>query len=451
MTESTKPNLSLGTPPGKLAETRHRGNRVFHGVLVLMQISTFVGVVYLLMQPRLARNTAVSSRQVKELQDAAIALEDRSLPAEAAQVWREYLEVDPSGDDRAAVLYRMGCLMIDAEDYGGAAAAFIQADQRLEDDDELKDKIGPPLVECLRKLGRYGEVGRELSRQVEVDGAERSQTKVLATFAGESFTEADLDRTIEKRVDQMLAFQTGSTQPFTRDQLLAEFASPDARQALLQEILQRELFSRRARDLKLDRDPAFVQARDSLISDMLANQFLRRELNTIQPTEVDLESFFIANQADYRQPETITVTLWPLSKGQEAVAELQQVTSADGFRERARTAIEGEGTAAPRTFVKGSPDPQYGDVSSLFELEVDEWSMEPLAGSDGRALAIVDTKTAASIPAWNTIRDRLEIDYRRRKQAELSQRILQDLMSRYQVRLFDPSSDAAGATEGGDD
>ena len=34
--------------------------------------------------------------------------------------------------------------------------------------DSLRAKVGAKIVECLRRLGNYGEVGRELSRQVEV-------------------------------------------------------------------------------------------------------------------------------------------------------------------------------------------------------------------------------------------------------------------------------------------
>ena len=83
------------------------------------------------------------------------------------------------------MLYRVGGLLMDAEDFSGAVTALVEAEQLVSDDDELKSKLGPKIVECLRRLGRYGEVGRELSRQVEVGSGDTAQGNVLATLAGE--------------------------------------------------------------------------------------------------------------------------------------------------------------------------------------------------------------------------------------------------------------------------
>ena len=266
-------------------------------LLAFLQIVT-LAAVGLLLTGKIpgGGETATESARLAEIRETAISLEERSLAAEAAGVWREYLRLSPDADDRAGVLYRVGGLLMDAEDFSGAVSALVEAEQFAADDEELKSKVGPKIVECLRRLGRYGEVGRELSRQVEVGGSKTTQGKVLATFAGETFTEADLDRMIERTVDRVLALQQDSPFQPSREQLLKQYESGAARQRMLQQILQRELFSRRARELNIDREDSFRQTREFLATELLAGQFLSRELAKIQPTDVDLESFYTREQ-----------------------------------------------------------------------------------------------------------------------------------------------------------
>ena len=52
---------------------------------------------------------------------------------------------------------------------------------------QLRVRAGERIVHCLRQLGMYGEVGRELARQVEVGGEKTEQEpEPVAAAAGES-------------------------------------------------------------------------------------------------------------------------------------------------------------------------------------------------------------------------------------------------------------------------
>ena len=159
------------------------------------------------MQVDAGGEAAADPDRLEDIRATAISLEDRSLDREAAAAWQEYLRLSPAADDRSKVLYRVGGLLMDAEDFSSAIVALVEAEQLAAGDEDMKSKIGSKIVECLRRLGRYGEVGRELSRQVEVGGDETAQGTVLATFAGETFTEADLDRMIARTVARILAMQ----------------------------------------------------------------------------------------------------------------------------------------------------------------------------------------------------------------------------------------------------
>ncbi|MFP6766040.1 MAG: hypothetical protein VB858_20580, partial [Planctomycetaceae bacterium] len=242
-------------------------------MLICVQLITLVGIGLLFMRsPAALHGTTVLSGQAAVLRTTALALEDRGLSMAAASSWQDLLRLSPDADDRAQIHYRIGRLLMQAEDYRGAAAALVEAELQVTEEDSLNGKIGPQIVECLRRLGRYGEVGRELSRQVEVGSGQSTKESVLATFAGESLTEADLDRMIENRVDRIIAMQPEGGLPASREQLLQQYQSVDLRQRILQEILQTELFSRRARELKIDQEDAFRQARDSLQTELLASR-----------------------------------------------------------------------------------------------------------------------------------------------------------------------------------
>ncbi len=443
MTHEEQPSLSLGEPPKRLAKGRGgfpRGLRL----VVFLQVLLCIGLTVLFFKSGNggAVSSGVNASTAEELRSVAIALEDRSLDAEAARQWEAYLQTSTGQEDeqRAQILYRIGKLYMQAERFSDAAGAFVRADQAAENDEDLAAKIGPNLVECLRRLGRYGEVGRELSRRVEVGADETGKGKVLATFAGESLTDADLDRMIERRVDEMLAVGGPAADPAQRNALLKQFSQPAMRQRLLQELLQTELFSRRARELELDKSHEFLQARRFLEENLLAGRFLSKELEKIQPTDVDVEAYYKAHQKQYQESESMTVQTIDLQDKSDVKVMLEKIKSSEDFKKLAAEQqgddVSKKAPAAPKHVVRGRPDLVLGNVDELFQLSKGQWTKQPHAGSDGRKfLVLVEDKTPARTPPLSEIRFRVEADYRARKQQELSEKLFHDLMSRYDVRI----------------
>jgi len=435
---SDKPSLQLGDPPSRLVGRRSSLPGVW--LLGFLQILTLVAVGLLLTGSTPKGSGGSGPERLDRIRATAIALEDRSLAAEAASAWRDYLALSPAAADRAPVLYRIGRLLLDAEDFSGAVSALIEAQQLVGEEEDIHSKAGVKIVECLRRLGSYGEVGRELSRQVEVGGSESAQGKVLARFAGETFTEADLDRMIERTIDRLLAMQPGGQFQLGREQLLSQYESGEARERALHDIIQRELFSRRARELKIDREEAFQQARDFFETELLASHFLSRELTKIQPSDVDVESFYAAHRSDYRRPETASVVVLPLSGDQASEDFSSAIQSAEAFRSLIGQAGADEDTASIR-IVEGQSHLRLGDTAALFELAEGDWTRTPLTVGDEKILVLVESKTPATTPPLSQIRLRVEADYRRRKYQELTQKLSGDLMSRYDVQIVAPPSD----------
>ncbi|MBB74851.1 MAG: hypothetical protein CMJ75_10100 [Planctomycetaceae bacterium] len=446
--QENRPALTLADPPGKRLQRQGGPGRGI-GWLLGLQVVCLIGIGYQLVNRSERAETTAVAGQPKQLRDTALALEARSLSRAAAETWQAYLRSEPATPERANLLYRIGRLYLESEEYNAAVVALVEAEQLAQDDPALREKIGPKIIDCLRRLGRYGEVGRELSRQVEVDSAAEDRGAVLATFAGEAFYEADLDRVIERTVDRALALQGGGGLGVAREQVLKQYQSPQARQQMLQQMLQRELFSRRARDLKMDSQAEFVDNRRMLEAELLASRFLNSQLEKIQPTDVDLESYYAAQQATYRQPETASLTVLWCATPEAAQARLKQITSVDDFR----ALVAASDTANELTrfeISRGQPHPQLGDVSAVFALEVEAWTKEPGRGAGKSWLALLESKTPARLPPLSEVRLRVAGDYRLRKRQELMQELLTDLMKRYDVQILagsqGPPASAAAET-----
>ena len=226
--QETRPVLTLADPPSKMLQ-RHGGAGRWIWVLCGLQVVCLVGIGFQLGNRSGSDGTGTAANEPERLRATALALEARSLSRAAAETWQEYLRSDPATSERANLLYRIGRLYLESEEYHAAVAALVEAEQLAVDDPVLLGKIGPKIVDCLRRLGRYGEVGRELSRQVEVDSQAAGRGAVLATFAGDSFYEADLDRVIERTVDRALELQGGAGSGAAREQVLKQYQNPQAR------------------------------------------------------------------------------------------------------------------------------------------------------------------------------------------------------------------------------
>lgn len=446
---SDRPELSLGQPPLALQKKLSEVPRGWLVLIVLLNLAVLACLAVLMM--RAGPEAPPFAASPAELKATAADLEDKSLDAEAARAWEAYLAADSQCADRAEILYRIGRLYMQSEQFGPAAGALVHSEHAAGDNHDLRAKIAPRMIECLNRLGRYGEVGRELSRRVEVGGKEQTAAKgskkILATITGQTLTEADLDRMIERRVDQMLALQGGGDAQ-QRQAILQQMSAPAARKQILQELLRTELFCRRARETGMDREEDFRQAREQLEQGLLADRFLSRELEKIRPTEVDLESYFKANPSQYETPESLRAVSIRLEETEDPAAALGKIKSADDFRQLAakRRPAGADASHEGRSIVRGQKDPELGDVEPLFKLAEGEWTRQPHTRDKDRFLVLVEKKSPRQTPRLQDVLRRVQRDYTSRKQQELAEKLFADLAQRYEVRILPDTPGKVDAT-----
>ena len=94
MSEENRPQLSLGTPPGKLKRQAAGGTGKLVWVLIGLQVLTICFVV-LLLQKKGDVTTGVAKTADEDLRAVAMELENKSLARESARAWEKYLDETP--------------------------------------------------------------------------------------------------------------------------------------------------------------------------------------------------------------------------------------------------------------------------------------------------------------------------------------------------------------------
>lgn len=400
------------------------------GALLCMAVFLVRGVIW---SPQVGK----PADDLLELKVAAQALEDRGLDASAAAAWQRYLDAAPEDPERAEILYHAGELHMRAEQYEPAAADFVRAEQAAGENKELAAKIEPRLIECLGGMGRFGEVGRELSRRRQSGAKKSDDRQVVATIGTVEITDSQLDRMVEEHVDQMLAAKGLSGDRLRRQMALRQASSPNVRARILHDLVEKEIFLRRARELKLDRDKDFLAAREQATQALLLQKLQAHELKLAAPTDAAMEAFYKEHQADYRQPDKLDVLGIRVADGKAAAALLEKIKSADDFRKLAQEIRQSGSPNGQVTFVRslfrGQPDPVLGETDALFAMSEGQWTKEPITRGSNTLLVLVETKTAARTPSFAEVKQYVQDRYIQQKKSQALEKLFRELAARYDV------------------
>ncbi|MEW6746407.1 MAG: peptidylprolyl isomerase [Planctomycetota bacterium] len=442
MNDTRRPQLTLDQPPKALQPSRR--SRMVPALLVLVLVLQAV-VAWRLWSGGEGAGATSFVLEPKATRELALALEEKGLNSEAARAWEAYLEQAPSDPDRSSIAYRAGRLRMDERDFAGAARDFVQAELLAKRDQvTLEGNVGLKIVECLRQLGRYGDVGRELARRVRVGEAE-DPGRPLATYEGEKITAATLDRMVEHRIDQMLGPGVRADDP-RREALLEQLSSPEARRRLLEDLLREELLSRKAREEGIDKEDGFLELVSATERGLLAGWLMNRELAKLEPSELELRNHFEAHRADFREPDRAAVVVLELREGETAESFLATIPSSDAFR-AAAAARSSEGL--PSSVVRGASDPVLGPTGAIFALAPGEWLERPLEYQGQRFLVMSDGVTEGAIPDFEAVRSRVAREYMEQKREEFGKQLMSELMQRYDVKIFEPEESGAKPPAGG--
>ena len=116
--------------------------------------------------------------------------------------------------------------------------------------------------------------------------------RVLASVGGQPITESDLESAVAR-------MSSGRGRNFN---------TPEGRQAVLEQLIVRELFLQDARKSMLEYDPAF-KAQLQQVKDELLYQFaVTKTLERVKVTEEEIQNFYTENPEEFKGQETVAAS-----------------------------------------------------------------------------------------------------------------------------------------------
>ncbi len=319
MSESTPERLKEFRAGYRSRNSATRISRLLKGIILVAVVAAGLWGVEVLIRNAASGVTALGGGLSPEQWRAyAIYLEGKGLPNQAFEAYKSYLDCATLSDsDRAHVCYTVAQLASDTKQYETALAYLYQAEM-LDPESVLKSEIDKKVVFCLDKLGRTGELRRELRNRTDMTRQASDVAPdeiILAEFGGDVITDRDLEAELDK------------LPPSVR----SSFESPEQKIEYLKHMVAQRLLVEKALRLELDHDPA-IQAQlakqcDVLIVQKLVNDSLG---SRAEPTPEDVERFYKAEPDLFKTADDDEVPPFEQVKDR-AVRLLQARREQEGF------------------------------------------------------------------------------------------------------------------------
>ena len=402
-----------------------------------------------------------------DLKAVAMKLEDRNLPAAAADAWRQYLAataLEPL--DQARIRYRLGKLQFQGEQYQQAVADLYLAEQLVGDrDDDLARRIAMQVRECLQKMGRYAELTREMAARATPDAdADSPPTahQVVAEIGDEKITVADFDRMLRSRLDNSVNAQVGLSPAQAdefRKQMTRELSDPQAKARFLHQMVAGRVLASEAKRAGLDRSPDYRQSLMAFADELLASKLMAEEIaKRATVTPQDAQRFYETEKDRYAEPAKVTLAHVLCASHEMAQEVLEKARAGEDF-----AALVEQYSADDRTKPSGGritqPVTRDADVipgigrhpdlqGAIWAVDADSVLNEVYQSDAGWHVVKVLDRTERVERSYEEVEDLAERDAREARRREVTQQYLQELFERHDVKLY-PDAFLMTSREGG--
>ncbi|MGL5617286.1 MAG: peptidylprolyl isomerase [Sarcina sp.] len=218
------------------------------------------------------------------------------------------------------------------------------------------------------------------------------ENKVLATVAGRDITEADIDVIVARYPAEQRAM----------------FQNPEARKAILEQVIGFELVYNLGKDLKIEETEAYKTQVEQLQKEILIQTTFSDIIDKVTVTDEEAKKYYDENKEEFEEPEMVSAK-HILVKTEEEAKEIETMI-ANGdmtFEEAARAKSECPSKAQDGNlgeFSRGMMVPEFEKVA--FELALGEVSA-PVQTQFGFHLVKVETKKEASAKSFEEVKDQI--------------------------------------------
>jgi hypothetical protein len=281
---------------------------------------------------------------------------------------------------------------------------------------------------------------------------------LFAVFAGlhgtdTSGTEGGKTIVVDRRA--LLTFMQYQSAAFQPKYFAARYGAMSAKEkeALVDDYVREEALVREAHAMGLDQGDYVIRRR--LVQKML---YLMDDTatETFNPTEADLQRYFLAHQDLYRSAPTVTFTHVFVDAGIKrpagAEAEALRLKAELEARHAGFDDAPGYGDRFPylRNYVQRTPDfleNQFdaGFAAALLKLQPSSHWQGPIRSEYGYHLVLVSQRTQAAVPKLSEVQDQVKDDLLRDTVAAYREKAIADLTRRFRVERRDGSAGTAEA------
>ncbi len=404
-------------------------------IIVLLIIVLLVGIIniVIVLRPDLKPALATQSSQLTAEQTKQLAskLSSRNLYLPAAEVWKDYLQqAKPDDTQKAKILFQIAGLLAKADKHAQALEYYYRSEMAAELD-ELGPEINARIKSSFQELGNFSALRHEIASRTGIDTSSETADDVIAEIGPEKITTANLDAFIEQQVDAQLgmyaSFMSAEQIREQKKQMLGQYASPQAKQQLLQGYLAGELLYRKALDDNLADDPQVKEALSLQAKNFLSQHVLNEELAAkVNITETDLQTYYQANKEKYMEPEKVKISHIAADSEDAAKAIIEKIQAGQEVEGLTETDI-----------TKGSPIAGINGPENLSEMifaaEAGSLLPEPVRTETGWEVIRVDTKQPARQMTFEEVAQQIMSELTQLKNRDIQQQLIMNLMDEYNV------------------
>ena len=404
--------------------------------------------------------TGLSAEQTKAL---ATKLAQRSLFEEAAGMWQAYLiQAQLAPEEQAKALFQIGLMLKKAGQLEQAITHFYRSEMAAKLD-ELSPQINTHIKDCFERLGRFSALRYELMDRTSYKGQDNLSGKIVAEIGPEKITEADLTAILEDSSDGQLApmasYMSASQLNEQKKKMLEQFKEAQAKQQFLQGYLAQEILYRQALEEKLADKPQIKKQLEDLTRNVLAQQLMSDLIAAkINITETDLQTYFEANKATYKDPQKARIRHILVAEEQTAQSLVEKLTQAADFSELAQgasldTDTKDKGGVIDMDVTPGAYVPVIGNApelnAAIFQAQAGSVLETAFKTEKGWTIVKVDSIQAERQKSFDEVRQEVMRTLSSQKQQEVQKEYIEQMMDKYKVIVhtsaFRPPAEEASA------
>lgn len=208
--------------------------------------------------------------------------------------------------------------------------------------------------------------------------------------------------------------------------------------AILEEMVNLEVFALRGEEMGLDKDPEFAESMENVRKELLRRFVVDRVLKEVTVTDEEVREYYDKQKTQFTVPESVRASHILVSDDAEMKKVQEDLKGGMSFEDAAKkhsTCPSKEQGGDLGFFSKGQMVPEFERVA--FELKPGETTKEPVKTQFGLHLIKVAEKKESSLRPFDEVKDGIRETLLNEKQGKRYQEETAALREKYKVEIVE--------------